>query len=83
MPGRHWLELGEPRPTGGAHGRCCRTTRTKELRRRFLLTCVQRNRNSQMRLKALAEIADLRDPDAFDDAIDIVGTWSREDKRAG
>jgi ribonuclease E len=56
---------------------------TKELRRRFLLTCVQRNRNSQLRLKALAEIADLRDADAFDDAIDIVGTWSRDDKRAG
>jgi ribonuclease E len=57
--------------------------RTKELRRRFLLTCVQRNRNSQLRLKALSEIADLGDPEAFDDAIDIVGTWSREDKRAG
>jgi ribonuclease E len=57
--------------------------RTKELRRRFLLTCVQRNRNSQLRLKALAEIADLRDAEAFDDAIEIVGTWSRDDKRAG
>jgi ribonuclease E len=57
--------------------------RTKELRRRFLLTCVQRNRNAQLRLKALGEIADLGDPEAFDDAIDIVGTWSREDKRAG
>jgi len=57
--------------------------RTKELRRRFLLTCVQRNRNSQLRLKALAEIADLRDAEAFDDAIDIVGTWARDDKRAG
>ncbi len=57
--------------------------RTKELRKRFLLTCVQRNRNSQLRLKALAEISDLGDPEAFDDAIDIVGTWSREDKRAG
>ncbi|MGN6663649.1 MAG: DEAD/DEAH box helicase [Solirubrobacterales bacterium] len=57
--------------------------RTKELRRRFLLTCIQRNRNSQLRLKALGEISDLGDPDAFDDAIDIVGTWSREDKRAG
>jgi ribonuclease E len=57
--------------------------RSKELRRRFLLTCVQRNRNAQLRLKALGEIADLADAEAFDDAIDIVGTWSREDKRAG
>jgi hypothetical protein len=56
---------------------------TKELRRRFLLTCIQRNRNSQLRLKALAEIAALKDPDAFDDAIDVVGTWSRDDRRAG
>jgi ribonuclease E len=56
---------------------------TKELRRRFLLTCVQRNRNQQLRIKALAEIAALRDPDALDDAIDTVGTWSRDDRRAG
>ncbi len=56
---------------------------TKELRRRFLLTCVQRNRNSQLRLKALAEVTELHDPDAFDDAIEIVGSWSRDDKRAG
>jgi ribonuclease E len=56
---------------------------SKELKRRFLLTCIQRNRNSQLKLKALGEIADLGDADAFDDAIDIVGTWSRDDKRAG
>jgi ribonuclease E len=56
---------------------------TKELRRRFLLTCLQRNRSSQLRLKALSEIAALREADAFDDAIDIVGSWSRDDKRAG
>ena len=56
---------------------------TKELKRRFLLTCVQRNRNSQLRLKALAEIAALRDAEAFDDAVEIVGTWSRDEKRAG
>src|SRR5690242_17881740 len=56
---------------------------TKELRRRFLLTCVQRNRNQQLRIKALAEIAAIRDADAFDDAIDTVGTWSLDDRRAG
>jgi ribonuclease E len=55
----------------------------KELRRRFLLTCVQRNRNHQLRLKAMGEIASLRDPEAFDDCVDIVSTWSREDRRAG
>jgi superfamily II DNA or RNA helicase len=56
---------------------------TKELRRRFLLTCVQRNRNHQLRIKALSEIASLRDGEAFDDAIETVGTWSREDRRSG
>ena len=55
----------------------------RELRRRFLLTCVQRNRNQQLRIKALTEIATLGDPEAFDDAIDTVGTWSRDDRRAG
>ncbi len=55
----------------------------KELRRRFLLTCVQRNRNHQLRLKALAEVAALGDPEAFDDCVDIVATWGREDRRSG
>ena len=82
-PGRRWPGPASTRRAGAGRGRCSRTTGTKELRRRFLLTCVQRNRNSQLRLKALTEIADLRDAEAFDDAIDIVGTWSRDDKRAG
>ena len=55
----------------------------KELRRRFLLTCVQRNRNHQLRLKALAEVAALRDADAFDDSLEVVATWAREERRAG
>jgi hypothetical protein len=55
--------------------------REGELKRRFLLTAVQRNRNTQLRLRALGEIASLRDAEAFDDAVQIVGTWSRDERR--
>ena len=55
----------------------------KELRRRFLLTCLQRNRNHQLRLKALAEVAALREAEPFDDAIDVVDAWPRDERRAG
>ena len=55
----------------------------RELRRRFLLTCLQRNRNHQLRLKALAEIAQLREAEAFDDAVDVVAAWPRDERRAG
>ena len=47
------------------------------------MTAVQRNTNPALRLKALAEIAAARDPDAFDTAIDIIGTWTREERREG
>jgi ribonuclease E len=57
--------------------------RQGELKRRFLITAVQRNRNTQLRLRALQEIAAARDADAFDEAVDIIGTWSREEKREG
>ena len=55
----------------------------KELRRRFLLTCLQRNRNHQLRLKALAEVAALREAEPFDDAVDVVAAWPRDERRAG
>ncbi len=55
--------------------------RQGELKRRFLLTAVQRNRNTQLRLRALGEIASLRDAEAFDDAVQIIGTWSRDERR--
>ena len=57
--------------------------RTGELKRRFLLTAVERNKNSQLRIRALQEIAALKDPEAFDLACDLVGTWSREERREG
>jgi superfamily II DNA or RNA helicase len=55
----------------------------KELRRRFLLTCLQRNRDNQLKLKALAEVATLRESEPFDDAVDVVAGWPREERRAG
>ncbi len=55
----------------------------KELRRRFLLTCIQRNRSGQLKLKALAELAATREAEPFDEAIDMVGTWQRDQRRAG
>jgi hypothetical protein len=55
----------------------------KELRRRFLLTCLQRNRSHQLRLKALAEVAALREAEPFDDAVEVVTSWPRDERRAG
>ncbi len=54
-----------------------------ELKRAFLLTAVDRNKNPQLRLKALQEIASARDPEAFDRALDFVEGWPRDDKREG
>ncbi|MGA2926681.1 MAG: DEAD/DEAH box helicase family protein, partial [Solirubrobacteraceae bacterium] len=54
-----------------------------ELKRRFLLTAVQRNRNSQLRLRALQEISASRDAEAFDTAIDIMAGWPRDERREG
>ena len=54
-----------------------------ELKRRFLLTAVQRNRNTQLRLRALQEIAASRDAEAFDTSIDIMAGWPRDERREG
>ena len=69
------------RTAGAAPGRCCTSTARGELKSRFLITAVQRNRNPQLRLRALQEIAALRDPEAFDTAIDIIGGWPRDERR--
>jgi ribonuclease E len=55
--------------------------RTGELKSRFLITAVQRNKSPQLRLRALADIAAGRDADAFDTAIDVIGSWTREERR--
>ncbi len=55
--------------------------KTGELKGRFLITAVKRNKNAQLRLRALTDIAALRDPDSFDEAIDIIGGWPREERK--
>ena len=54
-----------------------------ELGSRFLLTALQRNKNQQLRLRALQEIASGRDAEAFDSAIDMMAGWPREERREG
>ncbi len=57
--------------------------KTGELKSRFLITAVERNRTSQLRIRALQEIAAARDADAFDRAHDVVGGWPRDERREG
>jgi len=81
-----WAALAGARVTS-ANWRRAKTMlqhdQAKELRRRFLLTCVQRNRNHQLRLRALGEIALLREAEPFDDAVEIIGGWPHDERRAG
>jgi ribonuclease E len=81
-----WAALAGARVTANGWRRAKATLHhdtTGELRRRFLLTCVQRNRNAQLRQRALAEIAARRDAEGFDEAVEIIGGWSREERREG
>jgi len=60
--------------------------RTGELKSRFLITAVERNKNPQLRLRALTDIAavgwTISDrSDVFDTAIDIIGGWPREERK--
>jgi hypothetical protein len=79
-----WAALAGARvaPSGWRRARAMlHFDRTGELKSRFLITAVKRNKNPQLRLRALADIAALRDPDAFDEAIDIIGGWPREERK--
>jgi ribonuclease E len=82
---RHvWAALAGARVTPGGWRRAramLHFDRTGELKSGFLLSAIKRNGNSQLRLRALADIAAGRDADAFDTAIDVIGGWSREDRR--
>ena len=81
-----WAALAGARvaPSGWRRARAMlHFDRTGELKRRFLLTAVERNRNAQLRVRALQEIAAAKDAEAFDLSIDVIGTWAREERREG
>ena len=81
-----WAALAGARvaPSGWRRARAMlHFDRTGELKRRFLLTAVERNRNAQLRIRALQEVAQAKDPEAFDLSIDVIGTWPREERREG
>jgi ribonuclease E len=81
-----WAALAGARvaPSGWRRARAMlHFDRTGELKRRFLLTAVERNRNPQLRVRALQEIAAAKDAEAFDLSIDVIGTWGRDERREG
>jgi ribonuclease E len=81
-----WAALAGARvaPSGWRRARAMlHFDREGAIKRAFLLTAVQRNKNPQLRVRALQEIAASRDGEAFDTAIDEIGGWTREERREG
>jgi hypothetical protein len=54
-----------------------------ELLKTFLLTAAQRNRSSELRTRALKEIASTHDPSAFDQALERVAEWPKDERYEG
>src|SRR4051812_17230562 len=54
-----------------------------ELKRSFVLEALRSNKHAQLRVRALGEIAAARDAEAFDEAVEIIGGWPRDEKREG
>ena len=81
-----WAALAGARvaPTGWRRARAMlHFDQQGELKRTFLLTALHRNKNPQLRMRALQEIAAAKDDEAFDVAVETVGGWPRDDKREG
>ena len=81
-----WAALAGARvaPTGWRRARAMlHFDQGGELKRTFLITAVDRNKNPQLRLRALQEVAASKDAEAFDRALDYVECWPRDDKREG
>ncbi len=55
--------------------------RTGELRRRLFLTALERNKHRAVRLRSLQDLAASKDPEAYDHAIEMIGTWAKDERR--
>ncbi len=81
-----WAALAGARvaPTGWRRARAMlHFDQQGELKRTFLLTALHRNKNPQLRVRALQEIAASKDDEAFDVAVETIGGWPRDEKREG
>ena len=87
--------LGRAARVGGAR-RCARGVeqlapgqgdaalrRHGELRRRYLITACSATATPSFAYARCSEVGTLRDPEAFDEAVEIVGGWSRDERREG
>ncbi|MGK2877868.1 MAG: DEAD/DEAH box helicase [Solirubrobacterales bacterium] len=55
--------------------------RTGELRRHLFVTALERNKHRAVRLRALQDLANSKDPEAYDLAIEIIGGWQKDERR--
>lgn len=55
--------------------------RTGELRRVLFLTALESNKHRAVRLRALQDLANSKDPEAYDHAIEIIGGWQKDERR--
>ncbi len=81
-----WAALAGARvvPSGWRRARAMlHFDKSGELKSRFLITALERNKNTQLRMRALQEIAGGKDPEPFQQAVDIISTWSRDERREG
>jgi ribonuclease E len=81
-----WAALAGARvtPSGWRRARAMlQFDKSGELKSRFLLTALERNKNTQLRVRALQEIAAGKDADAFQQAVDVVAGWPRTERSEG
>lgn len=55
--------------------------RTGELRRTLFVEALETNKHRAVRLRALQDLANSKDPEAYDLAIEIVGGWQKDERR--